>query len=165
LHYSTATSTNINLDPTRRYGVENAATYQLTDTVQIKGGVAYTRAQFTEGAWKGNDIPLVSRWTGNAGVSWDIWNKLAVFDVDARYVGERRFDNDQANFQPLIASHTLVDLRLGGEADWAHWSLAVQNLFDKKYFDYGIANSSTYGTYNAYPMPGRTVLGRFGVTF
>lgn len=165
LHYSPATFTNINLDPTRRYGVENAATYRLSETVRLRGGLTYTRAQFTEGAWKGNDVPLVSRWTGSAGASWDIWDNLAVLDVDARYVGERRFDNDQANFQPTIPSHALVDLRLGGAADWAHWSLAVQNLFDQKYFDYGIASSSTYGTYNAYPMPGRTVMARFGMSF
>lgn len=165
LHYSPATSTNMNLDPTQRYGVENAATYRLSETVRLRGGLAYTRAQFTEGAWKGNDVPLVSRWTGNAGASWDILGKLAVLDVDARYVGERRFDNDQANFQPTIPSHTLVDLRLGGEVDQAHWSLAVQNLFDQRYFDYGIASSSTYGTYNAYPMPGRTLMARFGMSF
>ena len=137
----------------------------MTDAVRLKAQLAYTRAEFTEGKWKGNDVPLVSRWTGGGGVSWDIWKKLAVFDADVRYVGERRFDNDQANFQPLIPSRTLVDLRIGGEAGWAHYSLAVQNLFDQHYFDYGIASTSTYNSYNAYPMPGRTVMGRFGVNF
>ncbi len=74
LHYSPATYTNINLDPTRRYGVENAATYQLTEVIGLKGGLTYSRAQFTEGVWKGNDVPLVSRWTGNGGVSLDhLW--------------------------------------------------------------------------------------------
>ncbi len=165
LHYNPVSSTNVNLAPTRRYGVENSGTVQLTDTVRLKGGLAYTRAQFTEGAWKGNDVPLVSRLTGSGGVSWTVWDKLAVFDADARYVGDRRFDNDQANFQPLIPSHTLVDVRLGGEAGWARYALAVQNLFDQKYFDYGVASTTTTGSYNAYPMPGRTVMGRFGVSF
>jgi len=165
LHYNPISYTNVNLDPTQRCGMENSATWQVTDTVRLQGGLTYTRAQFTEGAWKGNDVPLVSRWTGTGGVSWNIWDKLAVFDTDIRYVGDRRFDNDQANFQPMIPSHTLVDLRIGGEAGWARYSLSVQNLFDYKYFDYGIASTSTYGTYNAYPMPGRTVMGRFGVSF
>jgi len=165
LHFSPATFTNLNLDPTRRYGVENAATYRLTDTVRLRGGLTYTRAEFTEGPWQGNDVPLVSRWTGSGGISWDAWGKLAVIDADARYVGRRRFDNDQANFQPMMSSHILVDLRVGGEAEWARWSLAIQNLFDETYFDYGIASSAVYGTYNAYPMPGRTVMGRFGMSF
>ena len=51
--------------------------------------------------YAGNDIPLVSRWTGNLGLSWDVYQKLAVFEAVVRYVGERRMDNDQANFQPL----------------------------------------------------------------
>ncbi len=165
LHFSPATFTNLNLDPTRRYGVETLATYQLTNAVLLRGGLTYTRAQFTEGAWEGNDVPLVSRWTGSAGVSWDIWGQLAVLDADARYVGSRRFDNDQANFQPLIPSHTLVDLRLGGEVEWAYWSVAVLNLFDKEYFDYGIASAFVPGSYNAYPLPGRTLMARFGASF
>ncbi len=67
IHFSPATFTNTNLDPTRRYGVETSASYQLTDNLQIKGGVAYTRAVFRQGIFAGNDVPLVSRWTGNVG--------------------------------------------------------------------------------------------------
>ena len=83
--------------------------------VRLKGGLTYTRATFREGIYAGNDVPLVSRWTGNIGLTWDVYQKLAVFDAVVRYVGERRMDNDQANFQPLIPAHTTVDLRLGGE--------------------------------------------------
>ena len=59
---------DINLDPTRRFGVENSATLRLSDTVRVKGGLTYTRATFRDGMYAGNDIPLVSRWTGNLGV-------------------------------------------------------------------------------------------------
>ena len=44
----------------------------LSDTFRFKGGFAYTRAVFREGLFAGNDVPLVSRWTGSVGVSWDI---------------------------------------------------------------------------------------------
>jgi iron complex outermembrane recepter protein len=85
----------------------------------------------------------------------------------ARFIGARRMDNDQANFQPLIPAHTLVDLRLGGEYKNLFWSAAVQNLFDVRYFDYAVASSdpAKVGTYNAYPMPGRTYWVRAGATF
>ena len=102
IFYSPATGTNINLDPTRHYGVENAATLKLSDTVRLRGGVTYTRAVFREGPFTGNDIPLISRWTGNAGVSWDVWNKWLVYDAIVRYSGKRRLDNDSLNVQPLI---------------------------------------------------------------
>lgn len=156
---------NINLDPTRRIGVENSATLRLSDALRLKGGVTYTRATFREGIYAGNDIPLVSRWTGNLGLTWDVYQKLAVFDAVVRYVGERRMDNDQANFQPLIPAHTTVDVRLGGEYRNFFWSASVQNLFNILYFDYAVASSATFGRYNAYPLAGRTYMVKAGATF
>lgn len=156
---------NINLDPTRRYGVENAATLHLSEDLRLKGGLSYTRAVFREGIYTGSDVPLVSRWTGNLGLSWNIYQKLAVFDAVVRFVGARRMDNDQANFQPTIPAHTTVDVRLGGEYKNLFWSASVQNLFDVEYFDYAVASSSTYGRYNAYPLPGRTYMVKAGMTY
>ena len=156
---------NINLDPTRRMGVENSATLRINDALRLKGGVSYTRATFREGIYAGNDVPLVSKWTGNIGLSWDIYQKYAVFDAVLRYAGERRMDNDQANFQPTIPAHTTVDLRLGGAVQNFFWSVSVQNLFNVEYFDYAVASSATFGRYNAYPLPGRTFMAKAGATF
>ncbi len=156
---------NINLDPTRRFGVENSATLRLTDEVRVKAGAAYTRATFREGIYAGNDVPLVSKWTGNVGVSWDIYQKYVVFDGVVRWVGARRMDNDQANFQPTIPAHTTVDVRLGGAVENLFWSVSVQNLFNVEYFDYAVASSATFGRYNAYPLPGRTFMAKAGATF
>jgi iron complex outermembrane receptor protein len=47
----------------------------------------------------------------------------------------------------------------------AFWSVAAMNLLDQKYFDYGAASTSTYGRYNAYPLPGRTFMARVGARF
>ena len=156
---------NINLDPTRRIGVENSAALRLSDVLRLKGGLTYTRASFREGIYAGNDVPLVSRWTGNLGLTWDVYRKFAVFDAVVRYVSARRMDNDQANFQPLIPAHTTVDLRLGGEYRNFFWSASVQNLFNVLYFDYAVASSATFGRYNAYPLPGRTYMVKAGATF
>jgi len=165
LHYDPIRGVNLNLDPTRRYGAESSVTYRLTPTVRLKGGLAYTEAKFLEGANKDKDVPLVSRWTGSAGVSWDAWERYVVVDLDARYVGDRRADNDQANFQPLIDDYTLVDLRIGGELNPVFWSFTVQNLFDETYYDYAIASTTTYGAANVYTLPGRTMIGRLGLSF
>ena len=156
---------DINLDPTRRFGVENSATLRLSDTVRVKGGLTYTRATFRDGVYAGNDIPLVSRWTGNLGVTWNIYRKLAVFDAVVRYVGERRMDNDQANFQPRIPAHTTVDVGLAGEYRNFFWSASVQNLFNVSYFDYAVASSATFDRYNAYPLAGRTYMVKAGAKF
>jgi len=156
---------NINLDPTRRFGIENSASFAVTDTLRLKGGLTYTRATFRQGIFSGNAVPLVSPWTGNIGISADLYQKYVVLDAVLRYVGDRRMDNDQANFQPLIPAHTTVDVRLGGQVQNFIWSASVQNLFNALYFDYAVASSATFGRYNAYPLPGRTFLVKAGVTF
>ena len=165
LHFSPATFTNTNLDPTKRYGVENVLIWRATDTVRFKGGLAYTRAQFREGPFAGHEVPLVSPWTGSAGVSWDIYQKWLVLDAVARFFSKRRMDNDQANFQPQIPSEIIVDVRLGGEINQFFWAFSVQNVFDVQYFEYAVASAFAFGTYNAYPLPGRTYLLRAGMTF
>jgi iron complex outermembrane receptor protein len=165
LHFSPATFTNTNLDPTRRFGVETIFTWQASETLRFKAGLAYIEATFRAGPFAGNHVPLVSPWTGGVAVSWDIYKQYLVLDATARFFSGRRMDNDQPNFQPLIPGTTVVDLRIGGQIDRFFWSFSVQNVFNVLYFEYAIASAFTFGTYNAYPLPGRTFLARAGVKF
>ena len=93
---------NVNLDPTRRYGSETSASLRVSDTVPLRGGMAYTRAVFREGPFAGNDVPLVSHYTASGGVTWNIWQNYLVFDATVRAWSERIMDNDQANTQRRI---------------------------------------------------------------
>lgn len=153
---------NINLDPTRRYGSETHATLRINDDFRLKGSFAYTRAQFRDGPFAGNDVPLVSRFSGSAGFSWNIWQKYLVLDANARFWSSRRMDNDQLNRQPVIPAQATLDLKLGGEVENFFWSFSVNNVFDALYYDYAVASASTPGAYNAYPLPGRTYLLKAG---
>jgi iron complex outermembrane receptor protein len=163
--FNPVTFTNVNLDPTRRIGVENSATYRVTEGVRLKGAASYTEAKFREGINTGNDVPLVAKWSGSLGLSWDIYQKYVVFDGVVRWVGNRRMDNDQPNVQPTIPAYTTVDVRLGGEVKNFFWSLSVQNLFNAMYYDYAVASATTLGRYNAYPLAGRTFMAKAGATF
>lgn len=163
--FNPVTFTNVNLDPTRRIGVENSATYHVSEAVRLKGAATYTEAKFREGINTGNDVPLVAKWSGSLGLSWDIYQKYVVFDGVVRWVGNRRMDNDQSNLQPMIPAHTTVDVRLGGEVKNFFWSLSVQNLFNAMYYDYAVASTATLGRYNAYPLAGRTFMAKAGATF
>jgi iron complex outermembrane recepter protein len=177
IHFIPALQQDINLDPTRRVGWETTASYQLTNDVRLRGGLAYTRATFREGEFAGNQIPLVSPWSGNAGVSWNIFDKLLVLDVTGRFWSARRMDNDQANVQPKIPANGTVDVRFGGAYDRFFWSASVENLFNVDYYDYAIASGGfpaglfgpatppTIGAYSAYPQAGRTFVLRAGATF
>ncbi|MDR3468201.1 MAG: TonB-dependent receptor [Xanthobacteraceae bacterium] len=165
IHYDPVDFFNYNLDPTRRYGSETSASYRWNDAVQLHGGFAYTRAVYREGPFAGNDIPLVSRYTANAGVTWNIVQKYLVADATLRAWSSRRMDNDQLNFQPQIPANATVDLKLSGAYDRYFWSISVYNLFNAQYYDYAIASASTLGVFNAYPLPGRSYLAKAGATF
>lgn len=165
IHYNPVNMFNYNLDPTRRYGSETSATLRVSDTLRLRGGFAYTRAVFTDGAFDGKDVPLVSRLSGSAGLSWNIWQRYAVLDVTARFWSSRRMDNDQANTQQLIPANATLDLKLSGEIDRFFWSAAVLNAFNVSYYDYAIASAFTPGAYAIYPLPGRTFMLKAGMTF
>jgi iron complex outermembrane receptor protein len=165
IHFDPVNFIDYNLDPTHRYGSETNATYRASDTLLFRGGFAYTRAVFSEGQYAGNDIPLVSRYSANAGVSWNAWQKYLVVDATVRYWSSRRMDNDQPNVQPLIPANVTVDLKLSGAYDRYFWSLSVNNVFNVLYYDYAIASAFTPGAFSAYPLPGRTYMLKSGVTF
>jgi iron complex outermembrane receptor protein len=165
IHFDPVNFFNYNLDPTRRYGSETSASFRASDTVLLRGGFAYTRAIFREGAFAGNDVPLVSRYTANAGVSWNIFQKYLVADATVRTWSSRRMDNDQPNTQSLIPANATVDFKLSGEYQRYFWSLSVNNLFNAMYYDYAIASAFTDGRFSAYPLPGRTYMLKAGATF
>ena len=178
IHFLPALGIDTNLDPTQRRGWETSAAYGLNDAMRLHGGVAYTDATFREGPYAGNEIPLVSRWSGNAGLTWDIVRELLTLDLTTNFFGSRRMDNDQINQQPLIPAEATVDVKLGGKYQHFFWSASVLNLLDKQYFDYAIASggiaagpffpagqSPTIGSYSGYPLAGRTFLLQAGATF
>jgi iron complex outermembrane receptor protein len=127
--------------------------------------MAYTRAVFREGIWAGNDVPLVSRYTASASVTWNIWQDYVVLDATARFWSERRMDNDQAGTQRPIPANGTIDLKLGGRYERYFWSLSANNVLNALYYDYAIASTFTDGRFSAYPLPGRTYLLKAGATF
>ena len=165
IHFDPVNFVETNLDPTRRYGSETAASLRVNDAWLLRGGVAYTRAVFREGLFAGNDVPLVSRFTASGGVSWNIWQKYLVADATVRYWSSRRMDNDQANTQGRIPANATVDFKLSGEYDRFFWSLSVNNILNALYYDYAVASSFTDGRFSAYPLPGRTYMVKAGATF
>jgi iron complex outermembrane receptor protein len=165
IHFIPALFFNVNLDPTRRYGSETSASLRVSDSVLLRGGMAYTRAVFREGPFAGNDVPLVSRYTANAGVGWNIWQNYLVADATVRAWSERFMDNDQANTQRRIPASATVDFKLSGAYEHFFWSISVNNILNALYYDYAVASSFTDGRFSAYPLPGRTYMVKAGATF
>ena len=150
---------NINLPPTERRGLELDGAWQPVRDIALTANYSYTEAKFREGVFSavdvaGNDIPLVPRHGANLGLTWNINSKTRI-GTDAQYVGQQRFDNDQANtFARKIPSYVLVNAGIFHDVNAWRLSLGVKNLLDEKYFSYGILASST--SFNAYPAAERT---------
>ena len=156
IHFDPVTFTNINLEPTKRQGIELSVRQTITTGLDLKASYSHTRAEFSEGIFAGNSIPLVP---SNSASLITIWkpgtNKI--LSAQLNYIGSQYFDNDQSNsFGEKIPAYTTVDIK--ATKTLPRWTIAgiINNILDRDYFDYGVSSSSTSGKYNAYPKPGRT---------
>lgn len=165
IHYNPVTFSNENLDPTRRHGLNFNLAATLAAGLRLSADYAYTRAEFREGSFAGNEVPLVPKHTGALTLHWkpQATTNLA---LAGRYVGSKYFDNDETNtFSQKIPAYELLDIRLTEVLERWRFQAAIYNIFNKQYFDYGVRSTSSTTTYSAYPMPGRNYMVTLGREF
>ena len=159
IYFSALTFSNINLSPTERRGFELESIWRATPSIDLRAALALQRARFRSGVYagvdvSGNTVPLVPEVLATAGVSWTYAPRSRV-NFNVRYVGEQRFDNDQANtFPRQMPTYTVADAKVE-HALARRWQVAleVRNLFDKRYFSY--AATTGPDSFSALPAPGR----------
>lgn len=154
IHYFAPTFSNINLDPTRHRGVELEGRLQLAAGVDLAARYTHTQARFRDGVYggvdvSGNDVPLVPKHRASLNIGWQILATTRL-GVNLTYTGEQRYDNDQTNRFRKMPSYTVTDIKLAHDIGNWRLSLGVNNLFDRKFYSYGIVNG-TYTSFNAYP--------------
>lgn len=157
---------NANLPPTRRRGVELELAHAFSPALAVNANVTWLQAKFRSGTFSGvdlagKDVPLVPRWLANAGVTWRPVTDLSL-NATVQYVGKSRLDNDQANqFGARLSSYFLANAKASYRYN-AHVeaSVAVNNLFDRRYATYGIRSGSLGpdGAYNLYPAAERNLM-------
>ncbi|MGV3741935.1 MAG: TonB-dependent receptor family protein [Burkholderiaceae bacterium] len=159
IHYNQLTFSNMNLSPTRHRGLELEGKVVLGNKVDLAARYTMTQAKFREGIYggvdvSGNEVPLVPKHRIGFNVGWQMLASTRL-TFNAQYVGTQRYDNDQANRFKKMPSYTVADIKLSH--DIGAWRLAagINNLFDEKYYSYGIVNGS-YTSFNAYPEDVRT---------
>ena len=77
-----------------------------------------------------------------------------------------RMESDDENFQDTkIPNYLIANISINSKLGRYFSSLSINNIFEEKYFNYAVASSSTQGTYNAYPEPGREITFSLGVKF
>ena len=158
IHYDPETFSNINLDPTQRYGLELSGTLAVGGRLDLQASYTWMRSEFRDGPYQGNEVPLVPHNTASASATWK-WSPTTRFTASVSYVGDKYFDNDQANdFGKKIPSYTIVDLLASHQYRGYRFAAKIGNLLAEKAYDYGVSSTFSPGVYNAYPLPERTVL-------
>jgi len=151
--YIAAIGRNANLDPTRRRGAEWEGRWTMTSAWQLRGSLSTTQATFTEGAYSGKTIPLVSRHKETLGLQWD-GAQLGIHGLTLVNVGSRYFGGDFNNVRDKLSGYTTLDY----QAQWQlkPFTLIVKatNLTDRKYSSVGFSSAFNPGTY--YPADPRS---------
>jgi len=148
---------NTNLPLSQRRGVEFAGKWQLMPQLLLNSALTYTDARILSGAWNGKHVPLVPSQKTNLGASWS-FSEQTRLNAAWSYVGSQYMENDEANTLGVkIPAYALTDLKLVHQMGALQLNASVNNLFDRKYYNYAVSSQFTLGKYNAYTLPGRTI--------
>lgn len=155
IHFNPMTFQNVNLDDTHHQGLEISAEVEVDPSLTLKAGYTYLNAEFTAGINDGNEIPLIPEHTYNVSALVDLPCNI-IGSVSWNYVSASLFANDLTNtFDKKIPAYQTVDLKLSKEISNLELTLQVNNIFDEKYYNFGINSTTTPGRFNAYPLPER----------
>ena len=140
---------NVNLDPTRRQGVELEARSRIDAAWSVSAQWQHVKADFTGGPNAGKEMVLVPKNTLSARLSWAAKGQSA--DLGAQWVDSQRVGDDFANScSARMPAYATVDGRYARKLGAWEFALAGLNLADRKYY------SNAYGCRaGIYPSDGR----------
>lgn len=169
IHYNPFSSRNMNLSPTVRSGVELAGKMVISKNFEIAGRYSRTEARFKSGLYQsfetndnsftpfsidltGKTVPLVPRDRLSINMNWKMTedSRMTLF---ANHVGSQRYDNDQANNSKKMPDYLTADIKFTHLLGAWRLNAGLNNIFDKDFFAYGVANVSGTSSlrYNVYP--------------
>jgi outer membrane receptor for ferrienterochelin and colicin len=157
--------TNANYKPkTRHYGIESEARVSLADG-KLNPFINWTLQEsfFKGGIYAGNQVPSVPKNKISAGITITPLEGLN-WTTGLNYVSSRYKISDQNNLAPKLKSYTTVDTRLSYDYKFMNVWGGIKNIFGKKYYAYGVTNSTgTAETF--YPAPERRFEAGMTLTF
>ncbi len=161
---------NVNLDKTRRDGVNLSLHAPLGKQASLQAGYAWRKAVYRAGPNDGKDIPLVPRNKFTLGGQYAVTGDTHL-GINAIYTGSRYFGNDYANAGKKLDDYTRVDLNLRHNFGAWHVRLLAQNLTNTKAADAGFYDFGSYSAgytpspYSYYPLPERAFYVQLGAAF
>lgn len=143
---------NINLESTRRQGIDLFGTYAFTKKLSLTGSIGWRESTIEYGANYGNFVPMSAKQVASLRTDWTPVSGHKI-GLGWMYVGRQFISGDFSNANSM-PGYALLDLRYGYRVSAWELSAVVRNLMDKKYYSY----ATTTGGYSVYPDPGRSLL-------
>ena len=151
-----AVFSNVNLDKTRRQGIELEGDWRIVPSLLLRLTYTYADSTFRSGPNSGNQIPLVPTNKASGRLTWD-GGQIGAYTAVVNYVGSQYYSGDFANALDKLPAYTTADLM----ASWNFkpWSVTARllNAFNKVYSPYA-GYSAFQSDYYYYPADGRTFL-------
>jgi iron complex outermembrane receptor protein len=163
IFFNPITYTNENYPKTRRQGIEAGLKVKPLEWLSLRGNYSYIRAFLVGGPFSGNRIPGVSRHKGAMEADIDL-GKGFFFNAKANLFGSRPFISDFANQAPQQEGYYTLDTRVSYGWKGLKAFVGVNNLFNRKYAEFAVLESST-GTQYFYASPTRNFIGGLSYSF
>ena len=144
---------NVNLDPTKRKGVEVEASTRLGSDFKLSVVAQHVSAKFTDGVNDGNEVVLVPKNIATIRLNWLPGNGQTA-DMGIQWVDSQRYGGDFSNTcNDRIPSFATLDARYAVRVGMWEFAVSGANLTDKDYFTqaFGACRSGIY------PDAGRAV--------
>lgn len=156
---------NENLPEVRHDGLEVSARLQPGESLRLKGGYTMTRTEILEGPFQGSRLPITPKHAGSAGI--DLGKEEGYrLSLAGRFVGKRFLANDLANQAEKLPAYSVYDGRLSYQGVAFEFFFGVNNVFNRKYEDFGGLGGFPFGTRIGFnPSPERNYIGGGTMTF
>ncbi len=142
---------NVNYAGTRRQGVEIEGQHALSQALTLRAAAAWRSSRFTAGPSDGKEIPLAVPRNASIGVGWQAAPGHSV-DGWLRAAASQPVDFGNTCRLPGFAT---VDARYAWRMQPVELSLAVTNLFDRRYATQAFGCTGDARATAIYPEPGR----------
>lgn len=148
--------TNTNYSPTVRKGFTLSEKYDITNQISLDGEYHFVNAEFQNGIYSGNRIPLVSENIFHGGINYAFMGHWNIYS-EAVYTGSQYAANDNANIAGAMGGYTTFNTNLRFVYQKVTASFRVNNIFNKYYYLYTTFEPSMDEQF-FYPAPGRNIL-------
>jgi iron complex outermembrane receptor protein len=144
---------NINLDSTRREGLELGGKAAVGSRLTVSGNVAQRKSIFTQGVYTSKTIPFAPKQTAFATLQYRFEPEQLV-GLTANWVAKQRISGDFANTcEEQIPSYTTFDAKYAYSYSRWTFSAAVLNMANEKY--YNVRTRCDASLKSIYPEAGR----------